>query len=52
MKRFTLFDAAIAAFVLVLIPVAYGTYLLFAGVSFVFVQRRVKETRGLTLEAV
>jgi len=29
MKRFTLFDAAIAGFVLVLIPVAYGTYLLF-----------------------
>lgn len=29
MKRFTLFDAAVAGFVLVLIPVAYGTYLLF-----------------------
>jgi hypothetical protein len=29
MKRFTLFDAAIAGFVLVLLPVAYGTYLLF-----------------------
>jgi hypothetical protein len=29
MKRFTLFDAAIAGFVVVLIPVAYGTYLLF-----------------------
>jgi len=29
MKRFTLFDAAIAAFVIVLIPIAYGTWRLF-----------------------
>jgi hypothetical protein len=29
MKRFNLFDAAVAAFVIVLIPIAYGTYLLF-----------------------
>jgi len=29
MKRFNVFDAAVAAFVLVLIPIAYGTYLLF-----------------------
>lgn len=29
MKRFNLFDAAIAGFVIVLIPIAYGTYRLF-----------------------
>jgi len=29
MRRFTLFDAAILVFVLVMIPIAYGTYLLF-----------------------
>jgi hypothetical protein len=29
MKRFNLFDAAIGVFVIVLIPIAYGTYLLF-----------------------
>ena len=29
MKRFNLFDAAVAGFVVVLIPIAYGTYLLF-----------------------
>ena len=29
MKRFNLFDAAVAAFIIVLIPIAYGTYLLF-----------------------
>jgi len=28
-KRFNLFDAAVAGFVIVLIPIAYGTYLLF-----------------------
>jgi len=29
MKRFNLFDAAVVGFVVVLIPIAYGTYLLF-----------------------
>jgi hypothetical protein len=29
MRRINLFDAAVAAFVIVLIPIAYGTYLLF-----------------------
>jgi hypothetical protein len=29
MRRFNLFDAAVAAFAIVLIPIAYGTYLLF-----------------------
>ena len=29
MKRFNVFDAAVVAFVIVLIPIAYGTYLLF-----------------------
>lgn len=29
MKRFNLFDAAVAVFVIALIPIAYGTYLLF-----------------------
>ena len=29
MKRFNVFDAAVAGFVLVLIPIAYGTFLLF-----------------------
>ena len=29
MRRMNLFDAAVAAFVIVLIPIAYGTYLLF-----------------------
>jgi len=51
MKRFTLFDAAIAAFVLVLIPVAYGTYLLFRAprptIASVTLVKTTKEERAI-----
>ena len=58
MRRMNLFDAAVAAFVIVLIPIAYGTYLLFrtprpviTSVKPVEITREERRIGGLSLVA-
>jgi hypothetical protein len=57
-KRFNLFDAAIAGFVIVLIPIAYGTYRLFrtpqpiiASVTLVEISKEERRVGGPNLTA-